>query len=136
MSAETHRTLVTAFYEKVWNRWDADEARRILHPEIGFRGSVGTNTKGHNGFQDYAQMIREAFPDFHNQVETLVTDANGAAARLIYTGTHRGPILGFPPSGNRIAYSGAAFFVFEDGLIRRVWVLGDTEALKAQLAGS
>ena len=56
-----------------------------------------------------------------------------AFARLTYSGTHRGPILGVEPTGRKISYAGAAVFTFDEGKVADVWVLGDLHGLLGQL---
>jgi predicted ester cyclase len=43
------------------------------------------------------------------------------------------PFFGVQATGREIAWSGAAFFKIEDGLIAELWVLGDIDAVKRQL---
>ncbi|MFN3232660.1 MAG: ester cyclase [Alphaproteobacteria bacterium] len=134
MSAISTEDLTQRFYSDLWNRWDTSAAPAILGPDFRFRGSLGAETRGIDGFLTYVATIRDAFPDFTNTIETLITDGDQAAARLTYTGTHSGQILGFSPTGKVIRYSGAAFFFAKDDLLRSAWVLGDLDALKRQLA--
>jgi predicted ester cyclase len=68
-------------------------------------------------------------------VVSLVVEGDTAAARLSYSGTHSGPLLGVPATGRRFEYAGAAFFTVEDGWLASAWVLGDLEGLRAQLEG-
>ena len=53
-------------------------------------------------------------------------------ARLSYTGTHQGKLLGIAPTGKRFECAGAAIFMFSDGPIHDVWVLGDVDGLTQQ----
>ena len=131
----TARELVMMFFEVMWNTWDADCARRILSPEIEFHGSIGLTVSGHDGFLDYMATIRRAFPDLHNRIDEIVAEGDRAVARLSYTGTHRGELLGHAATGRRIEYAGAAFFTRRDGRIARVWVLGDRATLFDQIGG-
>lgn len=133
MAEATPEALVRAFYERLWNAWDTAAAGELLAEDIAFRGSLGVETRGHEAFLGYVAQVRAAFPDFHNHIETLVTGADRAAARLTYTGTHRGEVLGVAPTGRRITYAGAAFFRMAGGRIAEVWVLGDRLGLLEQL---
>jgi steroid delta-isomerase-like uncharacterized protein len=128
---------IRRFYDELWNAWRLDLAEELLSPELEFRGSLGNDVRGRDGFIAYAQAVRAAFPDFHNDVRELVIDGSRAAARLEYTGTHRGPIFGAAPTGKRITYRGAAFFSFdEQARIARGWVLGDLVNLLKQLGAT
>lgn len=129
--------LVTAFYTDLWNRWDDACVDLLLADDCTFRGSLGDQTHGRDGWRRYRDLVRAGSSDFHNEVQTLVVDGDRAAARLWYTGIHDGPLGGMPPTGRRFGYAGAAFFTARDGQLADVWVLGDLAGLRAQLgAGS
>ena len=130
---EDHKATVRRFYEELWNRWNYSLIGDILTPDIGFHGSLGVQKDGHEGFIQYTQMVRSAFPDFTNTVEDLIAEGNKVAACLTYRGTHLGEIFGIEPTGRSIRYIGTAIFVFRDGLISHAWVLGDRLELMQQL---
>ncbi len=133
MPVDENRQLVERFYNVMWNRWDADEMRAILDPQVDFHGSIGLHVTGHDGFAGYMQTIHEAFPDFHNRIDDLVATEDRAVARLTYTGTHEGALFGIPATGKRIEYAGVAMFTLAGGRITKVWVLGDRMALMEQI---
>lgn len=135
MSAEANRQLVETFYNVMWNTWSEATARAILTADIDFRGSIGLHVAGHEGFLGYMQTIRDAFPDFHNHIEDIIATGDRAVARLTYSGTHRGELLGRAPTGRRIEYAGVAMFTMDAGRISKVWVLGDLWGLMQQLDG-
>jgi len=135
MADEAVAALVVRFYGQLWNRWDDPAVEHTLAEDFTFRGSLGNQTTGREGWRTYRDLTRRYAPDFHNDIVSLVTDNNRAAARLTYTGTHLGPVLGFPPTGRRFSYSGAAFFTATDGLLSDAWVLGDLDTLRSFLAG-
>ena len=128
--------LVRAFYERLWNAWDDGLVPEVLHPELEFRGSLGTSTTGLAQWRAYRDGVRRGSSDFHNEVTELVVEGDRAAARLRWSGTHTGDLAGFAPTGCRFAYEGAAFFTADGGLLRRVWVLGDLDALRTSLSGA
>ena len=125
--------LIERFYSQVWNRWDEQAARDLLDVSLTFRGSLGRRTAGLDEFLGYVADVRAAFPDFHNHVHDVLVDGDQAVARLTYTGTHRGAVLGHAPTGNRIEYQGIAWFKVRDHLIIEGFVLGDVDTLRAQL---
>jgi predicted ester cyclase len=128
--------LVHSFYKDLWNKWDDGRVDEVLAPDFEFRGSLGTSTAGRDGWRSYRDTIRAGAADFHNTVLALVCEGSSAAARLHYSGTHTGPMLGIEATGRRFEYAGAAFFTVSDGLLSSAWVLGDLDSLRAQLAGS
>lgn len=135
MPAETNRQLVETFYNVMWNTWSEETMRAILTDDIDFRGSIGLQVTGHDGFLGYMQTIRDAFPDFHNHIEEIIATDDRAVARLTYSGTHRGVLFDRPATGRRIEYAGVAMFTMDGERISKVWVLGDLWGLMQQLDG-
>ena len=131
---EDHKKMVRRFYEELWNNWNYGIIGEFLTPDVGFHSSLGLQKNGHQGFIDYAQMLRAAFPDFTNSVEELIAEGDKVAACLTYRGTHRGELFDIEPTGRSIRYIGTAIFVFRDGLISNAWVLTDRLELLQQLS--
>jgi predicted ester cyclase len=125
--------LVHRFYAELWNRWDDAAVSSVVAPTFEFRGSLGVSTRGLAEWRAYRDTVRAGSSDFHNTVLALVVDGDTAAARLLYSGTHTGPLLGLPATGRRFEYAGAAFFIAADGLLASAWVLGDLAGLRNQL---
>lgn len=129
----SNKNLIEKWYLEMWNEWKTYIFPEILVPEITFRGSLGQVKKGYNGLNEYMEYIKFAFPDFHNEVELIITDNNKSFAKLKYSGTHKGKIFGFKPTNKKIEYYGTAVFTFENEKIKDVWVLGDIYGLIKQL---
>jgi predicted ester cyclase len=125
--------LVHRFHDDLWNAWDDAAVSEVLHPDLRFRGSLGQETRGLDAWRAYRDDVRRGSPDFHNDVLDLVSDGDRAAARLRWSGTQDGPLLGIAATGRRFAYDGAAFFRAHDGLLDDIWVVGDLDALRRAL---
>lgn len=130
-----NKELVDEYYE-MWNNHNFEKADEILDSDIRFRGSLDIVANGIEGFKEYAQMIVAAFPNLYHATEIKVHEGNLAAVYVTYSGTHQGKLLGYEPTGNRISYSGAAFFHFKKGKISNINVLGDLNSLNKQLSRS
>lgn len=129
----TIEDLAGRFYADLRNRWDDAAVQEVLADDSRFRGSMGTQTRGRDGWRTYRDAIRDGSADFHNQVTDLVASGHRAAAWLCYTGHHTGPLAGLAATGRRFEYAGAAFFASRDGRITEAWALGDLDGLRRQL---
>ena len=129
----TPRDAVQAFYDRVWNRGERAAIAELLHPDFTFRGSLGPTMTGHAPFAAYVAMVTEALADYRCTILDLVAEGERAFARMRFEGIHRGPFLGFAPTGRRVAWTGAALFVLKGDKIADLWVLGDVEGLREQL---
>src|SRR5215472_7972556 len=74
------KTLIERFYHEVWNRADEVVAREILHPEFCFRGSLGEEKRGPDGFITYLRMIHTALSKYTCTIEEIVEEGQRAAA--------------------------------------------------------
>jgi steroid delta-isomerase-like uncharacterized protein len=126
--------LIERYYHEVWNRFDKTLIPELFAEDFTFRGSLEQEKRGHAEFAEYVDFIRAAFPDFHNTIEETINEGDRSFARLTYSGTHRGQLLGIAATGKRVQYAGAALFRFQDRRIREVWVLGDVYGLIKQLS--
>ena len=127
--------LVERFYVELWNGWNDSAVADTLSPGFTFRGSLGQETSGRDGWRRYRDLVRGGSADFHNEIVELVCDGQRAAARLRYTGTHTGVLLGLPATHRRFEYAGAAFFTADAQWLISAWVLGDLDGLRRQLTG-
>ncbi len=130
-----NKELIREYYE-MWNSQDFSKADTLLDPDVRFRGSLDITANGIEGFKEYANMLMTAFPNLYHAVEITVQENDLGAVYVTYTGTHKGPIFNYAPTGNRICYSGASFFQFRGNKIVSINVLGDLNSLHKQLAQS
>jgi len=127
------RRLVKRFYEEVWNKADEAVAREILHDDLSFRGSLGVVHTGREGFLQYMRATLTALAEYECVIEDLIASETRAAARMTFTGIHRGVFFGVPGTGRRISWAGNAFFSTDGRQITELSVLGDIDAIKRQL---
>lgn len=128
-----NKKIVQDYYQKLWNEKDKSYIEKLMSDNLFFRGSLNVEANGKKEFEDYMDMILNAIPDLFHGIEFLVAEDNKVAAKAIYNGTHKGKLFDFEGTGNRIKYSGATFFEFEDNKITKIWVLGDLNSLYKQL---
>lgn len=121
------------FYDDVWNRWDGAALDAIVAEDFAFRGSLGDETAGREGFRDYRDRLRAASPDFRNEVVDLIAGPDRAAVRLRCTGHHRGILLGLPPTGRAFSFSCAGFLTAAEDRLTSAWVVADLDDLRRQL---
>ncbi len=127
------RELVERFYDEVWNQADAAAAKEILRADFRFRGSLGTESRGPEGFIEYTRSIHAALADYCCTIDDLIATSDRAAARMTFSGVHRGRLFSVDATGREIRWSGAAFFTTDRGQITTLWVLGDVDGVKQQL---
>ena len=89
-----------------------------------------------NGPAGYCTLFAEfraAFPDFHAAPDTIVADEDSIAMAYTMTGTHTGPLMGFPPTGKKMKIRGVQIFKFKDGKVIERWGSSDELGMLQQL---
>lgn len=127
------KALVESFYADVWNRRDRARAHEIIASDFRFRGSLGPERRGLDGFLAYVDAVHAALGDYTCIIKDLIETPQRVAARMIFRGVHQAEFFGVPATHQALEWSGAAFFTIRNGQLAELWVLGDIDALKAQL---
>jgi predicted ester cyclase len=125
--------LVRQFYERIWNGGDLDAVVDLLHEDFLFRGSLGSECRGREGFTDHVRSVRGALSDYRCEILDCVTQDNRAFAKMRFSGVHTREFLGHLPTGLPVHWLGAALFRFSEDLIAELWVLGDQAGLDTLL---
>jgi len=125
--------LVHDFYQRIWNAGDLAAVSDLLDVDFLFRGSLGSERRGHDDFVDYVRSVRGALAHYHCEILECVTQDNRAFAKMRFSGVHTGKFRGYSPTGLPVHWLGAALFRFADDAITELWVLGDLSGLEALL---
>jgi predicted ester cyclase len=124
---------VRKFYEVIWNKRNKEVVPYVLHESFKFRGSLGSEKIGHDGFIEYLDMVHAALGDYRCEIKELVSEKSKVFAKMQFSGTHKGEFMGVNPTGRHLVWDGAALFHFKNGKADSLWVLGDVVSLQAQL---
>jgi steroid delta-isomerase-like uncharacterized protein len=88
---------------------------------------------GAGGVTDLVSLLRGAIPDYHQEIVDIFSVGDRVAMRWVARGTHRGKLLGAPPTGHAIDVNGINLYRIADGRIAEVWQLTDLAGLLRQL---
>jgi predicted ester cyclase len=120
--------LVESFYARIWNAGD-EHVDDLLSQDFMFRGSLGTEARGHAEFLSYVRDVRRSLADYHCKILDCVSEPPRSFARMLFSGIHAAPFRGFAPTDKPVQWHGAALFTFREALISELWVLGDLAGL-------
>ncbi len=105
----------------------------VLHADFTFRGSLGDEKRGHDGFAEYVEMVHTPLGDYRCVVEELVEEGDRVFAKMSFGSVHKNRFMGYEHSGKRLRWTGCALFAFRGRKIADLWVLGDLKSLADQL---
>ena len=89
--------------------------------------------QGPEGFKEFVQMYRTAFPDLHITVDDQVSDGDKVCTRWTSEGTNDGELMGMPATGKHVKVSGLTIDKIEDGKVVESWNQWDNLGLMQQL---
>ena len=126
-------TVVTDFYNRIWNSGDLAATSDLLIDGFSFRGSLGNEMRGPDAFRDYVRSVRGSLAHYHCEVLDCVTEGNKAFAKMRFAGVHTAPFRGYEPTGKLVHWFGAALFILDGNRVAELWVLGDLVGLDSVL---
>jgi steroid delta-isomerase-like uncharacterized protein len=88
-----------------------------------------------NGVRALYQSIRAAFPDFHADIHWQVAAGDLVTTYKTYHGTHKGEILGIPPTGKAIQFESVDVMRVRNRKITDHWGVGNLLRLLQQIGG-
>ncbi|MHB0790222.1 ester cyclase [Bradyrhizobium sp. 5.13L] len=70
---------------------------------------------------------------YTSDILDLVEEGNRVCGKLRFHGIHQKPLFGRPATGQHVWWHGTPIFIFRDGKIEDLWVLGDIYGLIGRL---
>jgi steroid delta-isomerase-like uncharacterized protein len=96
---------------------------------------IGGLVEGRAGVERIARITFEAFPDFHAEVDEILTIGDRVVLTLTIHGTDTGGLFGFPPTGKRIRVPSVFLFTLRDRRVARERRTYDFSGFLLQLTG-
>lgn len=133
MSTHDIKAINRRFYEVVLNQHNLAAVEEFVAPNYTGHSYPPGLPPGPDGLKVFLSLFFNAFPDGKVTIEDLLADGDRTAARLVFSGTHRGDFMGIPPTGKQIAVPAIDLARFENGKIADHWGGPDQMALMVQL---
>lgn len=84
---------------------------------------------GHKFIEQFVKQIRNAIPDINISKLELLSDNNDLLTiQKTFSGTHRSPLKGIPPSGKKVKWHEISVVKFNNDKIIEEWVVSDLAA--------
>jgi steroid delta-isomerase-like uncharacterized protein len=133
MSTEANKAIVRRFAEEILNEKKLDRADEIVAQDYIDHGAMPRQAPGLEGFKWKGAMWVAAVPDLRVRTEDMFAEGDRVAVRWTAEGTHRGTLLGIPPSGRRFHFGGMSIFRVAEGKVAEQWEEWDKLDLMQQL---
>jgi predicted ester cyclase len=133
MSPDDNKALIRTYVETIFNQQQVDRAGELVAPEYVDHAALPGQAPGLEGVKQKWAMYLAGIPDLRVTIEELVAEGDKVAVRRSYAGTHRGELLGIPPTGRPVRIGGISIFRLTGGKIAEQWEQLDRLALLQQL---
>lgn len=112
----------------IWNTGDLDRIEQVYAPDFAAHWPPSSEVPERRGLEGVVfgvKRIREAFPDWHEDVLDVFGQDDRVASRYVSTGTHLGRFWGLEPTGRRITIHEQSIYRIENGRIAEQWCMFD-----------
>jgi steroid delta-isomerase-like uncharacterized protein len=130
----TNTAMALYYAQKFWNEHNVDGMDRTHGPGFIAHDPV---TPGHPlpypAYKQVCLMYLAGFPDCHVTLEGTMAEGDKVAIRWTMSGTHQGELVGIPPTGRTITWTGITLHRFADGKIVENWWAYDALGMMQQI---
>lgn len=120
MNTEANKSLVRRYDEAI-NRGEFDTLDQFFGPDYKRYPSATGTPLNADGQKKRMAGLGSAFPGFRLTEEDIIAESDRVAIRLTARGTHKGTILGIPPTGKLADVTCIEIFRLEEGKIIEHW---------------
>ncbi len=135
-SPEANNAIAEKFFNSVWSKGDFSVLDTLISPDAVDHSTVGGKPKTEKGsasFRAIVTMFRSAMPDIHLTINDEIYTGNMVVHRWTLVGTDTGGVMGMPPSGKQLTFSGITTVRMANGKIVERWANVDELGLLQQL---
>jgi steroid delta-isomerase-like uncharacterized protein len=132
MTTTDNKRIVEEFISDLFTKGDLTAVDRYLDPNfINHDPPLPGSAAGGEGMRQASEVFRQAFPDWRSDVQQMIAEGDLVAEHFVAHGTHRGSVMGEPPTGQHVVLRGINIFrMTGDKIIERWGRLDDLGMLQ------
>jgi steroid delta-isomerase-like uncharacterized protein len=132
-TAESNKTVVKDFIDGLFTKGDLGAVDTYLAEDFINHDPPFGVTPDREGMRTAGRLMRAGCPDWHSELHALIAEDDIVVERFTAGGTHRGEVMGVPPTGRTVSLPGINNFRLRDGVIVERWGLLDELGFLRQL---
>ncbi len=126
-----NKAIIRRLVEEGMNKHDLSVLTK-MYSDCVYHSPVVGELRG-EAYRQFMASVIAAFPDAVQTVEDQLEEGDKVMTRYSFKGTHKGPLMGIPPTGKQVAFTGMCISRIVDGKIVEEWEEWDTLGLLRQL---
>ena len=133
MSTADNKAVIRRWNEEIFNEKRIDRAGELVTQDYVDHAALPGQAPGLEGAKQKWAMYSAAIPDLRVTIDEMVAEGDRVAARWTAEGTHQGELLGVPPTGRHIRWSGISICRMAEGKLAEQFERWDRLDLMQQL---
>lgn len=129
----SNKELLRRFNDEAWNGHKPELVRNYCARDCVFEESGSPPVRGADGVERLLRGYLQAYPDLHCDIKAMTEDGPWVGMWFVVTGTHRGPLMGIPPTNRKISIDVVEMDRFENGKIVQTVATWNVAELSRQL---
>ena len=132
--SEGNKVIVRRYFEEILDGGNLDLVDEIFDPHYVLHDpNTPQEVRGFQGSKQFVGAFRTALPDIGHTIEDQIAEGDKVVIRLRARATHKGELMGIPPTGKELTIRGISIWRIANGKIRECWVNYDALGLMQQL---
>jgi len=117
MSIEDNKNIARRFIQ-VWGNGNLDIIDELADPSISVHyPSIPKIINSSKIFKQVMESFRSAFPDSVIRIDEEIAENDNVVLQWSFSGTHKGNMLGIPPSGMAVSWTGITIYHIAHGKV-------------------
>jgi steroid delta-isomerase-like uncharacterized protein len=130
---QSNLAAMNRIYNEVINQGKLEVFDELVSPDMVEHEELPGFESNREGIKQYFQMMHNAFPDLHFQVDDIFASGDKVVARITMHGTQQGEFMGVQPTGKKIAVESIDITRFANGKLVEHWGVTDAMSMMQQL---
>lgn len=130
---EQNKAISRRCVEEIWNQRNLDLLDELVAADFVYHDPANPMIRDLAGYKLFMGACYAAFPDLQFIIEDMLAEGDKVVVRWTFQGTHQGELIGIPPTGKQVAYTGILFNRLADGKLVETWVSMDIIGMLRQL---
>ena len=134
MSTEQNKAIMRRLMEEVFNRGNIGLVDEMVAPDFIEHEELPPGIQpGREGVKAFSTIFRSAFPDLKVTIDDDIAEGDKVVIRSIWSGTHKGELMGIPPTGKSVSFGVVDTVRIAGGKLVEHWGQMDNMGMMQQL---
>jgi predicted ester cyclase len=118
---------------EVFGQGKLEAVEQFFSPDFQEHEEGPGKDRGREGLKDIVRTVRGGFPDLRVSVEAISEDDDQTWARVTFSGTNTGELMGHPPTGRQATWTAIDQCRYADGKLVEHWGVVDLLSMMQQI---